>query len=134
MKKALHLPKITGYLYAAGSIAIALWAIGLAFNLPTRHVVRHWDLAWVGFDFIIGAVMMLTALFVAKKSRYVIISSSTLGGLLVTDAWFDILMSRAGHEAAKAIFFAIGIEIPVAVFSFYIAGYVLKTFFTPKDI
>jgi hypothetical protein len=133
MAKAKHLPKILGSLYAIGAVALALWTVGLAINLPTRHVVRHWDLAWVGFDVLIGFTMLLTATFAVKKSRYIILSSSGLGALLVTDAWFDILMSRPGVESHKAIFYAVVIELPIAIFSFFIAHYALKTFFVAKQ-
>jgi len=122
-----------GSLYAIGAVVLALWTVGLAINLPTRHVVRHWDLAWVGFDVLIGFTMLLTATFAVKKSRYIILSSSGLGALLVTDAWFDILMSRPGPEAHKAIFYAVCVEIPIAILSFFIALYVLRTFFVVKD-
>jgi hypothetical protein len=133
MKKTIHLPKFTSHLYAVGAVALLLWAIGLGFNLPTRHIVRHWDLVWVGFDGMIGVVMILTAFFATNKSHYVIISASTLGGLLFADAWFDILMARPGQDALKAIIFAVGIEIPVAMLSFFIAGYALKTFYVLKE-
>ncbi len=133
MTKAKHLPKIMGSLYGVGAVALAIWTIGLAYNLPTRHIVRHWALAWVGFDVLIGSTMLITGFFAVRRSGYIILSSSALGGLLITDAWFDILMSRPGVESHKAIFYAVVIELPIAIFSFFIAHYALKTFFVAKQ-
>ena len=133
MIQAKHLPKIMGSLYGVGAVALAIWTIGLAYNLPTRHIVRHWDLAWVGFDVLIGSTMLLTGFFAVRRSGYIILSSSALGSLLLTDAWFDILMSRPGAESHRAIFYAVFIELPIAIFSFFIARYTLKTFFISKQ-
>ncbi len=133
MIQAKHLPKIMGSLYGVGAVALAIWTIGLAYNLPTRHIVRHWDLAWVGFDVLIGSTMLLTGFFAVRRSGYIILSSGALGSLLLTDAWFDILMSRPGVESHRAIFYAVFIELPIAIFSFFIARYTLKTFFISKQ-
>ncbi len=133
MTQAKHLPKIMGSLYGVGAVALAIWTIGLAYNLPTRHIVRHWDLAWVGFDVLIASTMLLTGFFAVRRSGYIILSSGALGSLLLTDAWFDILMSRPGVESHRAIFYAVFIELPIAIFSFFIARYTLKTFFISKQ-
>ena len=133
MTQAKHLPKIMGSLYGVGAVALAIWTIGLAYNLPTRHIVRHWDLAWVGFDVLIGSTMLLTGFFAVRRSGYIILSSGALGSLLLTDAWFDILLSRPGVESHRAIFYAVFIELPIAIFSFFIARYTLKTFFISKQ-
>jgi hypothetical protein len=47
--------------------------------------------------------------------------ASVTGTLLLCDAWFDLLTSQAGSERAWAIGEAIVGEVPLALFSFWVA-------------
>jgi hypothetical protein len=88
-----------------GLIALALipWTAHLSSSLPSRHQTAHWDVLWAGFD------LGLLAAFAGT------------GTLLLCDAWFDLLTSRPGSERLWASIEALLGELPLAVFSFWVA-------------
>ena len=90
-------------------------------TLPTRQITQHWDLVWWGFDCLVIMAMVLTAYFIAKKSVWVILTSSSLGTCLMIDSWFDVLTSRRGHDLFQSILLALFVELPVAILSWYFA-------------
>ena len=50
-----------GYLLAAA--ALIPWTVYLALTLPRRDVTAHYRMAWVGFDLLLVATIVLTAYF-----------------------------------------------------------------------
>jgi hypothetical protein len=71
-------------------------------------------------------MMLTTGLLAYRKSRWLTITSSTVGSLLLVDAWFDTMSERSGRQFHQALFLAIFLEIPMALTSYYIAYKVLK--------
>jgi len=47
--------------------------------------------------------------------------AATLGTLLVTDAWFDIVLESHAAQRRSAFLLAVFVELPVAAFCFWIA-------------
>jgi hypothetical protein len=97
------------------------WTIWLATSLSPKHRTTHWDLAWSGFDSALAVMFLLTALAARFRSPWVGIAAGATGTLLVTDAWFDIILESHADELRIAIFFAAVAELPVAAFCFWIA-------------
>jgi hypothetical protein len=93
------------------------WIFNLAQNLPTRHLVHHWDAVWVGFDIMMIAMIAATVYFVIKKRIWVVLSATALATLFIVDAWFDILTSKPGSEQVQAIVLGL-IETALAIFTF----------------
>ena len=89
--------------------------------LPTRHLSRHWDLAWVGFDIGMLVAIALTGYLAYKRSWWVSLSAMAVSTLLVVDAWFDVLTARPGAQTAEALLMAIIVEIPLAIISLWLA-------------
>ncbi len=97
------------------------WTIWLSASLKTHHETDHWDLAWSGFDSALAVAFLLTALAAWRKSPWVGALAAATGTLLVTDAWFDIVLESHSDELRKAIYLAVFAELPLAAACFWIA-------------
>lgn len=110
-------------LLVLGLVAVGLlpWIAYLSVTLPSRHVVHHWQVAWVGLD--IAEVSALVATFVAllRNSPAVTVLASIAGTLLVCDAWFDVVTAQPGSDLAWALAFALMAELPLAALCFWLA-------------
>src|SRR5207249_11003835 len=106
-----------------GLVALALvpWSLWLAKTLPSHHDAEHWDLAWGGFDVLLAAALLATAISAARRSPYLPSFATASGTLLVVDAWFDVLTSSAGRELEAAVLLAAIAELPLAAIAFWIA-------------
>ena len=106
-----------------GLIALALipWTAHLSSSLPSRHETAHWDVLWAGFDIGLLAAFAGTAIAVLRYSPLLPLLASATGTLLLCDAWFDLLTSRPGSERLWASVEALLGELPLAVFSFWVA-------------
>ena len=122
----LKIPAWAASLYIGASAALVPWTFYLNNTLHSHHVFRHWDVAWVGFDVALIALLLLTGVSAYKKSPYVIITAALTGGLLLMDVWFDVLSAHAGRELAQAVSAAIFLELPMAIASFRLAYTSLK--------
>ena len=99
--------------------ALVPWTAYLAATLPRRHVVHHWDLAWVGFD--VGLIVMLTATGAALLTGHSIgrLLTPVIATLLICDAWFDVVTAAPG-ERAFSIALAFLVELPLAAFCLWL--------------
>ena len=107
--------------FAAAGVALLPWTIWLASSLNPDHRTTRWDLAWSGFDSGLALMFLLTALAAWRRSPWVGIAAGVTGTLLVTDAWFDVVLESHSDELRLAILFAAVAELPVAAFCFWIA-------------
>ena len=108
---------------AFGAIGIGLlpWAVWLSASLPPSHQSAHWDLAWSGFDVGLAMCFVGTAVAAYRRSPWVGAFAAATGTLLLTDAWFDIVLESHGSEVRTAVVEAVLFEIPVACLCFWIA-------------
>jgi hypothetical protein len=106
-----------------GGVAVALvpWILYLTYTLPQHHVTDHWRIAWDGFDVALAAALVATAIGVARSAAWLEGAAASAATLLVTDAWFDIILSQGGGELGEAIALAAVAELPLAVFCLWIA-------------
>ena len=107
--------------FAAAGIVLLPWTIWLASSLRPNHETTHWDLAWSGFDLALAAMFLLTALAIWRRSAWIGIAAGATGTLLVTDAWFDVVLESHGDELRLALLLAAVAELPVAAVCFWIA-------------
>ena len=120
-RRAIRFRRRALLVYGAFAIALIPWTAHLGSSLPATHETKRWDVLWAGFDvglFVAGAA---TAVAVLRGSRLLTICASVTGALLLCDAWFDLLTSRAGSERLWAVGEAAFGEIPLALFSFWVA-------------
>jgi hypothetical protein len=106
-----------------GGVAAALvpWTLYLTYALPQHHVANHWRFAWAGFDVGLASALVATAIGVARNAPWLEGAAAVATTLLVTDAWFDILLSSSASELLEAIALAAVGELPLALFCLWIA-------------
>jgi hypothetical protein len=107
--------------FALIGVGMLPWTIWLSASLKAHHETEHWDLAWSGFDTGLAVAFLLTALAAWRKSPWVGALAAATGTLLVTDAWFDIVLESHSEELRKAIYLALFAELPLAAVCFWIA-------------
>jgi hypothetical protein len=106
-----------------GGVALGLvpWTLYLSYALPAHHVTNHWRLAWAGFDLGLTTALVATAVGVIRAAPWLEGAAAVATTLLVTDAWFDILLSHGNGELLEAIGLAAAAELPLALFCLWIA-------------
>ncbi len=111
---AVSAPRWASHLFVALGAVLVPWTLWLAATLPERHVARNFDVAWSGFDIAIAVSLIATGYGLYKGAAWTQGVAAAAATLLVTDAWFDVLMSAPGAERLIAITMAVLAEIPVA--------------------
>lgn len=109
-------------LYPLFALCLLPWTLYLSQSLPEHQVSVHWDVSWVGLNIALIISLVATGYLSYLQSRWVAITATVLGSVLVLDAWFDVLSQRGGDDLRQAIMLAIFIELPIALASFIIAG------------
>ena len=107
--------------FAALGIGLLPWTIWLSQWLPPHHESVRWDVAWSGFDSGLAVTFLLTAVAAWRRSPWVGAGAAATGTLLVTDAWFDIILESHSDELRISILSAVFGELPAAAFCFWIA-------------
>ncbi len=110
-----------GALFAGCAVVLVPWTIYLAATLP-RHVIAHdFDIAWVGFDLALVAVLLAVAVTALRRTRHLAVAASFASALLLVDAWFDVVLSRPGSARLEALAMAVLIEVPLAGICLWLA-------------
>jgi hypothetical protein len=117
----LTVPRWAAVFLALLAVGLLPWTLWLATTLPSRHVADHWDIAWGGFDVILSASLVLTAVALVLRPGLVQAAATATGALLVADAWFDIVLAGSGSERREAILLAAVGELPLALLCLWIA-------------
>ena len=115
------LPRWVAGIYGLLALVTMPWTIYLAVTLPTRHLSRHWDVAWVGLDIAIVAMLILNAVYSYFESKWLVMSATATTTLLVVDGWFDVMSSGSGKPFIEALTLALLIELPLAVLTLSVA-------------
>jgi hypothetical protein len=113
-------PRWVALLLTAIVVGLVVWTLYLTYALPARHVTDHWRIAWAGFDIGLAGAIGATALGVLREAQWVDATAAATATLLVTDAWFDIVLADSGGERMEAIGLAVIGEIPLALFCVWI--------------
>jgi hypothetical protein len=97
------------------SIAMIPWLVYLSLTLPDSYVAHNWTATWIGFDILLVAFMMATAILGYFRRQVLLFAAFTAGVLLICDAWFD-LMTAGPNDVWLSVITALGIEVPLAIF------------------
>lgn len=108
-------------LFGVLGLGLFPWTIWLSATLKPDHQTQHWDLAWLGFDVGLAIAFLLTAFAAWRKSPWVGTLAAATGTLLVTDAWFDIVLESDARDVRNAVIAAVVAELPLAALCFWIA-------------
>jgi hypothetical protein len=101
-------------LMVGGAIGLIPWIVFLVVALPANSVAHNWPATWVGFDVLVAAFMVATAVLVFLRRQLVPLSAFTTGVLLICDAWFDV-MTAGPHDLWVSALTATLVELPLAV-------------------
>ena len=107
--------------FLAIGIGLLPWSIWLSHTLSSTHDARRWNVAWSGFDTGLAVAFVLTAVAAWRRSPWVGACAAATGTLLLTDAWFDVLLESHADELRNAIVLALFAELPLAAVCFWIA-------------
>jgi hypothetical protein len=120
-REARLTPSWAGPLYLVLAVLLVPWTIYLGVVLPDHTTSAHWDVAWVGFDLMEFVALALTGLLAYRKSPWVEVAATAAAVLLVVDAWFDVTTARGAWNIAQAVVLGVGIELPLAGVSLWLA-------------
>ena len=95
------------------AVVLVPWIGYLATTLPRVYVARHWDVAWVGFDLMLLALIVATAVLGYLRRQLLVLTAFAAGVLLVCDAWFDVLTAH-GDDQTWSVVTALAVELPLA--------------------
>ena len=109
----------TGFTFAA--LVLIPWSMWLAATLPRRTAAYHWSAAWAGFDLILSIALAGMAVALWRASPWLLAFAGAAAGLLLVDAWFDVLTSSARNRPI-AIGEAVIFEIPLFLVCLRIAS------------
>ena len=115
------IPRWVAPLFAILGIGLVPWTVWIAYQLPQRHLARHWDVAWGGFDAAMAGLLIATAVAAVRRSPWIQGTATAAATMLVCDAWFDMATAASGNEEAMAIVTAVLIELPLAVLCLWVA-------------
>ena len=104
----------------AFALILGPWSLWLAATLPRRAAAYHWDVAWAGFDLLLAVALALTAVAVRRRSPSALTFAGIAAGMLICDAWFDVLTSSS-QGRATAVAEAACIELPLAAACIWLA-------------
>ncbi len=107
--------------FGAVGLGLIPWTVWLSSDLRPDHTSNHWDVAWTGFDVGLALAFLATAVAAWRRSPWTGFFAGAAGTLLVTDAWFDVMLEDAGGRRT-AILEAILAELPMALVCFWIAA------------
>ena len=109
-------PRWAALLLTLGAAVLIPWTLVLAYRLPARHTSQHWDVAWVGFDIALAVALGATAWSIARRSAWAPSAAAVAATLLLSDAWFDIVLASGREEQFEAGLEAVLVEVPLAIF------------------
>ncbi|MEV4708525.1 hypothetical protein [Actinoplanes sp. NPDC049316] len=116
-------PRWVAPVFATLGAATVPWTVYLAVSLPERASAQHYRVAWVGFDLLLVALLLATALLAWRGSRLVGFLAVSTATVLIVDAWFDVTTSRPA-DVPSAVLSAVLLEVPLAVVCGWIALHV----------
>jgi hypothetical protein len=101
-------------LMVGGAIGLIPGIVFLVITQPANYVAHNWPATWVGFDVLLVAFMVTTAVLVFLRRQLVLLTAFTTGVLLICDAWFDV-MTAGPHDLWVSALTATLVELPLAV-------------------
>jgi hypothetical protein len=112
-------------LMIGGSMAMVPWLTYLSITLPDNYVAHNWPVTWIGFDILLVAFMVATAVLGYLRRQLLVPAAFTTGVLLICDAWFD-LMTAGPKDIWLSVITAVLVELPLAIFMIFSAQRLLR--------
>ncbi len=109
-----------GPVFALLAFFLLPWTIYLGITLPSREDSPHYDVAWVGFDVFLLALLAGTAYCALRRSRYLSTVAGATAALLLVDAWFDCL-TTPWPQVLQSIVLCLLVELPLAALCLWLS-------------
>ena len=114
-------PRRLAGVFVALALVLVPWTYWLASELPSRHIARHWDVAWGGFDAGLAVALLGTAVAILRRSPALQGWAAATTAMLCCDAWFDVVTQAPGRGREIAVAEAALVELPLALACLWIA-------------
>jgi hypothetical protein len=114
-------PRWLAPLALVGLAGFVPWIVYLGFTLPTRASADDYNLAWLGFDVAMWAVMAVLAYCLIRRRQGAPIFAAVAATMLLVDAWFDAVLASDRGDFMFALTLALVVEIPLAIVCTWIA-------------
>ena len=114
-------PSWAAPLFLVAAVLLIPWIVYLGLELPERATSSHWDVAWVGFDAMEFVALALTGWLAYRRSTWVEVAATAAAVMLIVDAWFDVTTANGGWNLVQAIALGVGLELPLAALSMWLA-------------
>ncbi|TAM91789.1 MAG: hypothetical protein EPN43_03540 [Jatrophihabitans sp.] len=114
-RQSLDLPRWLGPLAACCVVGFVPWIVYLGMTLPERSHARHYDIAWLGFDSAMCAVLAVLAVVALRRHPATGPVAAVAATMLVVDAWFDVTTAASESDFVIALVLALVGEIPLAI-------------------
>jgi hypothetical protein len=111
---------------AVSCMLLAAWIGVLAVTLPRFHHTGSWRGAWVGFDIGLLAAFAATGWTAWRRRQLLIICLVVLATLLLSDAWFDVVLDVTTSGFLASLLSALLIELPLAMLAIFTARRLLR--------
>ena len=108
-------------LFALSAIVLVPTVVLLFVVLPSTHQSEHWDIAWSGFDVMLGLMLLAVAVTAWRSSPWLEAAAAAAATLLLVDAWFDVLTASTRSELVLALVEAVFVELPLALLCVWLA-------------
>ena len=106
---------IVATLLVVAGLLLVPWLLYMSTTLPTSTRAHNWSLMWTGIDTAEAVGLIVTGVFMWRRSPYRALPAAFTSAMLTLDAWVDVTTSAPGHARVLAIVMAFGGEIPVAI-------------------
>ncbi len=113
----------------ASCIILAGWTGYLAVSLPRFYRAGSWRGAWVGFDIALLVAFVVAGWAAWRRRQLLIMSLIVLATLLLSDAWFDVVLDVRTPGFWDALASALVIEVPLAIIAIVMARRLLRLTF-----
>lgn len=112
-RRLVQIRRIREWLALCAAIALVPWTVYLGLTLPQSYSAQHWQATWVGFDVLLLAFMLTTAVLGFIHHHLLTLFAFATGVLLLCDAWFDVLTAKRGDFLVSVLTAVLG-ELPLA--------------------
>ncbi len=113
-RESASIRRIRLWVSAAAALGLIPWIAYLALTLPENYTAHNWRTAWVGFDILLLAFMIGTAMLGLLHRHLLTVAAFTTGVLLICDAWFDVITAGPEDRMVSVLTAVLG-ELPLAI-------------------
>lgn len=103
-----------GWLALVCAVVLVPWIVYIRLTLPRTYLVETWNMTWSGFDVILAAAFVATAVAAWRRKPVFVLLAAMTGTLLLLDAWFDGMMAREPEDAYGSLW-AMVLEVPLGL-------------------